>query len=55
MHRQMRESMLRQTMHVHLRVASDTQTIHFFIGPNDVMRYDVTKRPAFCRDQTSCR
>jgi len=36
MFRHMRESMLRQTVHV--GVASDTQTIQFLIGLNDIVR-----------------
>ena len=44
--RQMWESKLRQTLHV--CVDSDTKIFSFLIGPNDVVRYDVTKFPAFC-------
>ena len=39
------ESMLCQMMHVHF--ASDTQTIQFFIGQNDIVHDDVTSFPAF--------
>jgi len=37
--RQMRENMLRQMKHV--SVATDKKVIPFFIGPDDVVRYDV--------------
>ena len=41
----MRESMLHQTLHV--RVTSDTEKFSLLIGPNDVVRYDVTSFPPF--------